>query len=215
LDRLETNIRLAAALKIPQPDDVTFRGSGQDRRIYRAILNHHKLYKNGKRRFYILLVETFDRRFVGDPDRSRLLTALMLASRWRFTFFEQWHETLKKFDSSRSDAEFLDECRQFEYNMDWIENEGVELGADDMNAMVQAFGSEHKARVERFYYDFFDAKKKMKSRLPPTLEGVTLQMRSEVQAAIVDFLTAIKDQNTEFLRLCVRTYAHKVRANLD
>jgi hypothetical protein len=51
MDRLETNICLAAALKKPQPDDVTFRGSGQDRRIYRAILNHHKLYKNGKRRF--------------------------------------------------------------------------------------------------------------------------------------------------------------------
>jgi hypothetical protein len=215
MDRVETNICLAAALKKPQPDDVTFRGSGQDRRIYRAILNHHKLYKNGKRRFYILLVETFDRRFVGDPDTSLLLTALMLASRWRFTFFERWHETLKKFDSSRSDAEFLDECRQLEYNMEWIENEGVELGADDMNAMVQAFGNEHKARVERFYYDFYDAKKKMKSRLPPTLEGVTRQMRSEVQAAIVEFLTTIKDENTEFLKLCVRTYAHKIGADLD
>ena len=65
MDRLETNISLAGAQRLPKPDDVTFRGSGQDRRIYRAVLNHHKLYKNGKRRFYILLVETFDRRFVG------------------------------------------------------------------------------------------------------------------------------------------------------
>jgi hypothetical protein len=111
----------------------------------------------------------------------------MLASRWRFTFFERWHDTLKKFDSSRSDAEFLDECRQLEYNKEWIENEGVELGADDIDAMVQAFFIEHKARVERFYFDFYDdAKEKMKSRLPPTLEGLTQQMRSEVQAAIIE-----------------------------
>jgi hypothetical protein len=215
MDRLETNIRLAAVLKAPQPDDVTFRGSGQDRRIYRAILTHHKLYKNGKRRFYVLLVETFDRRFVGDPDSSLLLTAVMLASRWRFTFFEQWQDTLKQFDSSRSDPEFLDACRQLEYNMDWIQNEGVELGADDLDAMVQAFGNQHKARVERFYNEFYSAKNKMRSRLPPTLEGLNPQTRSDVQAAIVEFLTTVKDQNTEFLKLCVRTYAHKVGVDFD
>jgi hypothetical protein len=117
MDRLETNVRLAAALKAPQPDDVTFRGRGQDRRIYRAVLTRHKLYKNGKRRFYVLLVETFDRRFIGDPDTSLLLTALMLASRWRFTFFERWNETVKQFDTGRSDAEFQDACKQLEYNM--------------------------------------------------------------------------------------------------
>jgi hypothetical protein len=39
-------------------------------------------------------------------------------------------------------------------------------------------------------------------------------MRSEVQAAIVEFLAAIEDQNAEFLKFCVRTYAHKVGAEL-
>jgi hypothetical protein len=212
MDRLETNIRLAAALKAPQPDDVTFRGSGQDRRIYRAVLTRHKLYKNGKRRFYVLLVETFDRRFVGDPDTSLLLTALMLASRWRFTFFERWNETLKQFDACRSDSEFMDACKQLEYNMEWIENEGVELGADDLNAMVHAFGNEHKARVERFYSDFFIAKDKMKGCLPQTFEKLTPEMRSEVQTAIVGFLTVVKDQNADFLKLCVRTFAKRIHA---
>ena len=171
LDRLESNISLAAALKAPKPDDVTFRGTGQDTRIYRALLNHHKLYRNGKRRFYILLVETFDRRFVGDPDTSLLLTALLLASRWRFTFFERWHDTLRQFDDSRSDADFVDACRQLEYNMEWMENEGAELGATDPEAMVHAFGNQHKSRVERFYTDFYTAKNKMKNRLPATLES--------------------------------------------
>jgi len=166
MDRLETNISLAASLKVPQPDDVTFRGSGQDRRIYRAVLTRHKLYGNGKRRFYVLLVETFDRRFIGDPDTSLLLTALMLGSRWRFSFFERWNETLKQFDSSQSDAAFTDACKQLEYNMEWIENEGVELGAADLEAMVRAFGVDHKARIERFFSDFYIGKDKLKNWLP-------------------------------------------------
>src|SRR5437764_1444441 len=60
MDRHEINISLAAALKATQPNDVIFRGSDQDRRLYRAVLTRHKLYKNGKRRFHVLLVETFD-----------------------------------------------------------------------------------------------------------------------------------------------------------
>jgi hypothetical protein len=213
MDRLETNIRLAAAGKAPQPDDVTFRSSGQDRRIYRSVLTRFKLYQNGKRRFYVMLVETFDRRFVGDRDTSLLLTLLTLACRWRFTFFERWQETLKQFDSSLPDADFRDACRQFEYNVEWIENEGVELGADDLNAMVTAFGDQHKARVERFFSDYYTAKNKMTRLLPKTFENVSPEKRQEVQGAIVEFLTAVKGQNAEFLKLCVRSFAQKLEAD--
>jgi len=212
LDRLESNIGLAAALRAPQPDDVTFRGAGRDNRIFRAILTRHKLFQNGKRRFFILLVETFDRKFVGDPQSSMLLTALTLASRWRFTFFERWPEIVRQFDDSRSDREFQDACRQLEYNMEWIENEGVELGADDSNLMVEAFGFQNKARVERFYVDFYAAKKNMKNRLPQTFEGLKPETRAEAQAAIVEFLTTIKEQNAEFLKLSIRTYAERIGA---
>jgi TIR domain len=210
LDRLEANIRLAAALKKPRPDDVTFRGSGQDRRIYRAVLTRYKTYRNNNLRFYILLAETFDRRFVGDPDTSLLLTALMLASRWRFTFFERWNETLDQFGGKRSDAEFLDACKQLEYNMEWMENEGVEFGADNLDAMVHAFGEQQKARVERFYGDYHTAKNKLQSKLPQIFEKLSPEKRIEVQGAIIEFLTAVRDQNGEFLELCVHTYAQRV-----
>jgi len=210
MDKLEINIALAAALKTSEPDDVTFRGS-RDNRIYRAILTRHKLYKNGKRRFYVLLVDTFDRRFIGDRYTSLLLISLILASRWRFTFFERWHEELTKYDPERSDREFQDACRQLEYNMDWMEHEGVELGADDMDAMVDAFGFENKARVQRFYSDYDTAKKKLNSQLPKTFEGLTPELRAQARTAIVDFLTVIKEQNAEFLELSTEKYAEKMR----
>ena len=181
--------------------------------LYRAILTRHKLYKNGKRRFYVLLVETFDRRFIGDRQTSLLLIALTLASRWRFTFFERWNETLKQFDGTRPDKEFQDACRQLEYNMDWMEHEGVELGADDMAAMVDAFGFENKARVERFYSDWNVAKKELDSQLPQTFEGLTPEARTQTQNAIIKFLTAIKQQNAEFLKLCIDKYAEKMHCD--
>ena len=212
LDKLEANIGLAADLKAPEPDDVTFRGN-QDNRIYRAILTRHKLYKNGKRRFYVLLVETFDRRFVGDRETSMLLIALTLASRWQFTFFERWNEYLKRFDESRTDKEFQIACTQLEYNMEWIENEGLELGADNQDAMVEAFGRDNKALIQAYYNDFYEAKTKMKSHLPETYVELKPQARAEARKAIVDFLSFVKDQNANFLKLCVDTYAERIHAS--
>jgi len=212
MDKLEINVALAASRKAPEPDDVTFKGR-RDGHIYRAILTRHKLYMNGRRRFYVLLVETFDRKFVGDRQTSLLLIALTLASRWRFTFFERWHETVKQFDEDLPVAVFQDSCRQLEYNMEWMEHEGIELGADDMDAMVEAFGYENKARVQRFYSDWDVAKNKLKSQLPQSFENLKADERPRVRTAIIDFLTAIKQQNAEFLKLCVDKYAERIRAN--
>jgi hypothetical protein len=211
MDKLEVNVALAAARKAPEPDDVTFKGR-RDGHIYRAILTRHKLYMNGRRRFYVLLVEAFDRRFVGDRQSSLLLIALTLASRWRFTFFERWHETQKQFSDDISDAQFQDSCRQLEYNMEWMEHEGVELGADDMDAMVEAFGFENKARVQRFYSDWEVAKKKLKSEFPQSFENLKPEERRRTKQAIMEFLGAIKQQNEEFLKLCVDRYAERMHA---
>ena len=89
----------------------------------------------------------------------------------------------------------------------------MELGLNDLDAVVQAFGVQHKARVQRFFSDFYTAKDKMKSRLPATFEKLSPEKRPEVQAAIIEFLTTVKDQNAEFLKLCVSTYAQKLDAN--
>jgi hypothetical protein len=213
MDRLEVNVTLAAALKVPEPEDVTFRGS-RDGRIYRAILTRHKLYRNGKRKFFVLLVETFDRRFIGNRQSSMLLIALTLASRWRFTFFEKWHDTLMKFDPGLSDEVFRDSCRQLEYNMEWMEHEGVELGADDLQTMVEAFGFQNKARVERFYSDWERAKNRLKGELPQTFEGLTPESRARVQTAIVTFLTSVRDQNADFLKLCADTFRDEIHSTL-
>jgi hypothetical protein len=54
-----------------------------------------------------------------------------------------------------------------------------------------------------FYSDWDEAKKKLESQLPQTFDGLKPEMRPHVRTAIVDFLTSIKQQNAEFLKLCI------------
>jgi hypothetical protein len=97
--------------------------------------------------------------------------------------------------------------------MDWMEHEGVELGADDMAAMVDAFGRDNRALVESFYSDWDAAKKELDRRMPQTFEGLTPEARTQTQTAIINFLTAIKAQNADFLKLCIDKYAEKMHCN--
>jgi hypothetical protein len=85
--KVEADIIRAVERRTTSQDDVTLRGANG--KVYRPILVRHKLFVNGSRTFYLLLAETLDRRFVGTESSSLLLTALILASRWRFTYFEK------------------------------------------------------------------------------------------------------------------------------
>jgi hypothetical protein len=108
---------------------------------YRPILVRHKLYYSGKRKFYILFVETFDRRFVGRRQTSLLLTTLITASRLRFTYFEDWAKTTTKtFGNDTPLDMFGDSIKQLRYNLEWIEHEAIDHGLNDRNALVEAFG---------------------------------------------------------------------------
>ena len=53
----------------------------------------------------------------------------------------------------------------------------------------------------------------MKSQFPQSLDELKAEARPQVQKAIVDFLTAIKEQNAEFLKLCVDKYAERIHCN--
>jgi hypothetical protein len=93
-----------------------------------------------------------------------------------------------------------------------MENEGVELGLDDPAVMTDAFGGDMRARVEYFYSQFHEAKKKMKSKLPQTFENLKPEDRPRIRQAIIEFLTSIKQQNQDFLKLCVDKYAERIHA---
>lgn len=75
--------------------------------IYRPLLTRHELYYDGSRKFYILFIESLPSKFLGKQHTSTLLAGLVLASRFRFAYFEEWDRMFtSKFGESLSDSEF-------------------------------------------------------------------------------------------------------------
>jgi hypothetical protein len=205
MDKIETDISLAVNNITLSGDDVTFLGNGK---VYRPILVRHKLYYSGKRKFYILFVETFDRRFVGRRQISLLLATLIMASRLRFTYFEDWEKTTTKiFGAEIPLRVFGDSIKQLLYNLEWMEHEAVDHGLNDRHALVEAFGEDLRARIERFYSDWDNSKQTLLQGLPSSNTVETEEARTQARAVILQFMEDVRKQNAEYLEICLDKYA--------
>jgi len=212
MDKIETDISLAVNNITLSGDDVTFLGNGK---VYRPILVRHKLYYSGKRKFYILFVETFDRRFVGRRQTSLLLTTLIMASRLRFTYFEDWEKTTTKtFGSAIPLPMFGDSIKQLRYNLEWMEHEAVDHGLNDRHALVEAFGEDLRARIERFYDDWDNSKRTLLHGLPSSNTVETEEVRTQARAVILQFLEDVRKQNAEYLEICLDRYGREMMSEI-
>jgi hypothetical protein len=209
MHKVESDVVRAVDSRSVSPEDVTLRG--ENGKIYRPILERHKLFFNGDRTFYVLFVETLDRRFAGSPRSSLLLTALILASRWHFSYFEKWSDTQRIFGETIPLQSFADGCKQLFYNIEWIELEAAQLGTNDPTAMIGAFGEDHRARVERFFTDWEKAKKDLFAVLPGLDAEITEANRKAAGAAVLNFLEKIRSQNEDFLELAIKAYSNEVK----
>lgn len=209
MHKVESDVVRAVDSRSVSPEDVTLRGANG--KIYRPILERHKLFFNGDRTFYVLFVETLDRRFAGSPRSSLLLTALILASRWHFSYFEKWSDTQRIFGETIPLQNVADGCKQLFYNIEWIELEAAQLGTDDPTAMIGAFGEDHRARVERFFTDWEKAKKDLFAVLPGLDAEITEANRKAAGAAVLNFLEKIRSQNEDFLELAIKAYSNEVK----
>jgi hypothetical protein len=213
MDKIENDIRLAVAIKNVRGDDITFLGKGN--RLYRPILARHKLYEDGSRKFYVMFIETLDRRFAGQETTSKLLIALILAARWRFTYFEDWEETLsKKFGDNLTIEEFSDNCKQLHYNLEWIDHESMDFGLDRPTALQDAFGFDRKARLERFYSDWEKEKKELFKKFPFSSESIGQDRRKTVKDAVIKFLSAVRQDNADFLAMSIGAFSSTILKDL-
>jgi hypothetical protein len=158
----------------------------------------------------MLFVETLDKRFVGSDRSSLLLTSLILASRWHFSYFEQWSDTQRLFGENIPLQNLADSCKQLFYNIEWIEIEAAQLGADDQRAMIEAFGQDRRARVERFFSDWEKAKKDLFAVLPGLDTEIKEENRKAAGVAVLDFLKKVKSQNEDFLEITIKAYSDEL-----
>lgn len=214
LHKVETDVIRAVENLMPSSEDTTFIGSNG--RVYRPILVRHKLFVNGDRRFYILLIETLDRRFAGAERSSLILTAIILASRLRFTYFEKWSDTANVlFGETTPIQKFADACKQLYYTIQWIELESAEFGITDKSKLCAAFGQENRARVERFFVDWEAAKDQLAHAYGGVDIEVTIDNRDAIRAAVITFLENARSQNSDFLELSIKTYSELIHSELS
>ncbi|WP_413990886.1 toll/interleukin-1 receptor domain-containing protein [Labrys okinawensis] len=211
--KIESDVVRAIQYRGISSGDVSFLGA--DKKTYRPILVRHQLFYNGSRKFFVIFVETPNRRFAGNERSSLLLTGLILASRWRFIYLENWKFTLESvFGESCPPEVFEDSCKQLLYNIDWIENESVELGASDQDALVAAFGIENKARTERFFTDWQAAKADLLKGLAAIGPRNSDEKRKQARQVIMTFLERSRSQNADFLHLCITQYSKQLLSEL-
>lgn len=212
MNKVESDIISAINNGAISGDDAVFRGDNN--KIYQPILDRHKLYMNGDRRFYLMFVETPDRKFKGFPRTSLLLSCLVLASRWRFLYLENWSETMRAFGKDVSLKRFTTACIQLDRNINSIEVESAELGTVDRHAMIEAFGENNRAQVEQLFKDWEDAKKALYTYLPKTRSEITQKNRGLIENAVTNFLRSTRQQNVEVLRMAIDVYGEQVK-NLE
>ena len=118
----------------------------RNQKIWRPILYRHVLYEGGGHKCEVLFVETLPRQFLGAKNTSALLAAIIMASRFRFAYFEEVGTT----NTTKETMGIKTQCRQLVYDIERLEyKESMEFGLD-ANSFILAFGEENKALAEKF-----------------------------------------------------------------
>src|SRR5258708_8528333 len=164
MEKIEQEIWEAARGDALKGKEVTFQSG---KKIYRTSLARHTLYGDGSRTFYILLVETLPRRFLGHTNTPLLLAGLVQASRFRFAYLEEWDRYRhSRFDEAVPDQDFLIHCTQLRYDLERLEHEAAEYGLLDRKAFIEAYGESNRAVAESFGETWDRAKGELLKTLP-------------------------------------------------
>jgi hypothetical protein len=211
MDQLQSDIvRASNGLAVSAPE-ATFKSKSNEK-IYRPILARHVEYYGGGRLFSVLFVETLPRRFLGRKNTSMLLSGLVLASRFRFTYLEDRDEVFARlFGDSVSKDELEANCRQLKYNLEDMSHEAVDFGLMDEDTFVKAFGPENRATAESFLTTWAKTQARLFSKLPDSEAHVTDANRAEIVAALAEFFGAVEVENERFIGSAIDVFRSEVR----
>jgi TIR domain len=183
-------------------------------KVYRTILARHAIYENGSHKFSVLFVETLPRQFLGKQHTSLILAGLILASRFRFAYFEEPETIATKFGDTLSDQEFATNVWQLDYDLDRWRHEAMEFGLLDPVAFVKAFGDERKAFAEALLKTSSDSRDRLIARLPTLGEEIGPKNRADIKRAILDYFDTVEPVNRQFLTVALDVYRDAMLSEL-
>ncbi|MBV9490481.1 MAG: toll/interleukin-1 receptor domain-containing protein [Verrucomicrobia bacterium] len=190
--------------------EVTFQ---RGERIFRPVLSRHAMYEDGSRTFSIQFIETLPRQFLGKRDTSLILAGVILASRFRFAYFETGEgEYERRFSDDVSDRQFAINCRQLRYDIERMEHESAEFGLLDRQAFIAAFGEKHRAAAEDFVQNWQVLKAELFTVLPS--RALVPADRPRIRDGVAKFFKLMKWENAAFLDQAIEVYHEEMSAQL-
>lgn len=213
LQCLERDILNSANGRVLEGFHATLR-DGRSEKTYRPIVARHILYGRLSHKVEVLFVETLPRQFLGARITSVLLACIVMASRFRFAYFEDRDKTAGAFSDYLSDREFETSVRQLLYDIDRLDHEAMEFGLDTRK-FVAAFGDRKKAEAESFADNWLKAREKLCMLLPSSGVVVDASNRHIIKAAVGEFLKAVELENERFLRIAIDLYSAEMREQLS
>jgi hypothetical protein len=186
---------------------------GSDGKMWRPILNRHILYKGGGHKFEIIFVETIPRQFLGAKTTSALLASIIMASRFRFAYFEEPDAPNIGFRSDLNDRLVDVRCRQLLYDVERLEHEAMEFGLDN-SSFLRAFGKENRALAESFMLNWEAAKQEFLSTVRPAAGSRVDCSQESLKRAVDKFLQTVEHENRQFLLVAIDIYRSEMRRRL-
>lgn len=183
-------------------------------KIYRTILARHILFENGNHKFEVLFVETLPRQFLGKKKSSLILAGIVLASRFRFAYFEDPNVLAEKFSDKVPDSEFESNCWQLCYDLDRLGHEAVELGLLDPKEFIKSFGEDNRGFAEELMKTSAESRDRLLSALPTPGERIEQQNRAKVRDAIFAYFHAVEPVNSRFLTTAINVYRQELATQL-
>jgi len=183
-------------------------------KTYRAILTQRVLHWDGTSKFTIVFVETLPRKFVGDQNTSLILAGMIMASRFRFQYFEEPKRVEAKFDDKLPAPEFEGNYRQFLHDLERMREESMELGLLDPVAFIKSFGEGRQGIAESFLTNWKEARDELDRALPSITSGIGEPERKKIRPAILEFLRKVEPENVRFLQTALEAYREELAIQL-
>ena len=178
----------------------------QDKESYRSLITRYKIYRNGVRKYFIGFVRALDRRLDGDDETSIVLIALVIASRFRFMFYEANSPFRLAYIETLSAEELQIAITEMRNGLDQMVQEGARLGLETREQVISFFGSEHSALIRQF----FDIWEKFRESLYSSADKYIAQEEEECKrlflASFAGFLDRMRVVNSRFIALCLEKY---------
>jgi hypothetical protein len=158
-------------------------------------------------------VETLVPQLLGDKNTSLVLLSLLIATRFRSLYFDNFDLTAAKFDDKVSDTEFQGNYWQFLTDFEQVREQAKDQ-AFDSKTFIESFGETRKGIAESFVEAGKQAREALEESLPGRDAPINRENRPKIKQSIMQFMKKVESVNAHFLRVAADVYHAELEEQL-